>query len=326
MPWYKGNFHCHSTNSDGHSSPVEVAASYRAMGMDFVTLSDHNVLTAVEEYAAALGSDCVGIPCCEYTGNRSAHVVAVDVDRAVAPGAELAQASVAEILQDGITQTAAAGGVAVLCHPCWNWTFEHETILGLEGVTHFEVFNAAPDCNSYPTGGRSAPEEIWDRALSAGARIYGVATDDAHQHWSAGEGGRPLNHLPLGGRGWVVVKAAGRSREAIRRAFEAGRFYASTGVELATYRVTREAVTVGAKLWAHERVVTEFIGAGGEVLDRQVGTDATYRFTGRETYVRARLADTGGCFAFTQPVFLDAIDDAVAWTAREVAVTRHQDS
>ncbi len=315
MPWYKGNLHCHSTNSDGHSSPAEVAACYRAMGMDFVTVSDHNRLTAVEEYSAALGPDCAGIPCCEYTGNRSAHVVAVDVDRAVAPAPELAQASVAEILQDGIVQTASAGGVAVLCHPCWNWAFDHETILGLDGVTHFEVFNASPDCNSYPVGGPSAPEQIWDRVLSAGVRMYGIAADDAHRHGSACDGGRPLNHLALGGRGWVVVKAAGLSRGAIRRALEVGHFYASTGVELATYRVTREAITIGVSLWSHEQVAAEFIGADGEVLSRVAGTDATYRFTGSETYVRARIADTGGCFAFTQPVFLDAIEDAAAWTA-----------
>ena len=314
MPWYKGNLHCHSTNSDGNSPPVDVARYYREIGMDIVTVSDHNRLTSVDEYAAALSADCIGIPCCEYTGNRSAHVVAVDVDRAVAPGEDMREADVATILADGVSRTREAGGVPVLCHPCWNWTFDHETILGLSGVAHFEVFNAAPDCNSYPNGGPSAPEQIWDRVLGEGVRLYGVATDDAHRHGSAHDGGRPLNHLPLGGRGWVVIKAHELTRRSIREAFEAGRFYASTGIELADYRVTPEAISLRVKLWSHERITTEFIGAGGEVLDRQVGTDAAYRFTGSETYVRARLSDTGGCFAFTQPVFLDARDEA-AWTA-----------
>ena len=315
MPWYKGNLHCHSTNSDGRSAPVDVARYYRAIGMDFITLSDHNRLTPVEEYAGALSPGCVGIPCCEYTGNRSAHVIAVDVDCDISPGEALRDADVPAILRDGVEKTIAAGGVPVLCHPCWNWTFDHETILGLTGVRHFEVFNAAPDCNSYPAGGRSAPEVIWDSVLSEGVRLFGVATDDAHQHGSAQDGGRPLNHLPLGGRGWIVVKASELSRRAIRAAFESGHFYASTGVELAQYHVTPEAVAIRAHPWSHERVTTEFIGRGGELLDRQVGLEAVYPFTGNETYVRARLADSGGCFAFTQPVYPEALQDDIAWTS-----------
>ena len=317
MPWYKGNLHCHSTNSDGRSSPLDVARYYRDIGMDFVTLSDHNVLTPVTEYAGALSPECIGIPCCEYTGNRNAHVVAVDVDSTVQPGDDLRDAEVPAILQDGVDKTLAAGGVPVLCHPCWNWTFDDETILRLTGVKHFEVFNAAPDCNSYPSGERSAPEAIWDDVLSAGQRIFGVATDDAHQHGSAREGGRPLNHLPLGGRGWVAVKASELSRRAIRSAFESGHFYASTGVELAHYRVTAAAMTIRVRPWSHERVTTEFIGLGGELLDRQVGLEASHRFDGRDPYVRARIADSGGCFAFTQPVFTDALEDDIAWTAEE---------
>jgi predicted metal-dependent phosphoesterase TrpH len=122
MPWYQGNLHCHSTNSDGHLSPVEVAEFYRAIGMDFITLSDHNRLTPIAEYADGL-SGAVGIPCCEYTGPRSCHVVAVDVERASAPTGDPREWPPLRILQDGIDATLAAGGVPVLCHPCWNWAF-----------------------------------------------------------------------------------------------------------------------------------------------------------------------------------------------------------
>jgi len=136
MPWYSGNLHCHSTNSDGHLSPEEVARFYRAIGMDFVTLSDHNRLTPVAEYSAAL-SGGVAIPCCEYTAPKSCHVVAVDVETAVAPVDDQSDWSASQILQDGIDKTLAAGGVPVLCHPCWNWAFDGKDILELEGATHF---------------------------------------------------------------------------------------------------------------------------------------------------------------------------------------------
>jgi len=54
MPWYHGNLHCHSTNSDQYT-PVEA-------------YSDEGILT---------------IPCCEYTGKEYCHVLAVGVTQAV---------------------------------------------------------------------------------------------------------------------------------------------------------------------------------------------------------------------------------------------------
>jgi hypothetical protein len=311
MSWYKGNVHCHSTNSDGKQPPDEVARYYRAIGMDFVAVSDHNRLTPLAEYGPVLGPDFVGIPCCEYTGQKNCHVVAVDVDVAVKPDADQSGWGEREIIQDGIDRTRAAGGVPVVCHPCWNWALDAETMLELSNLTHFEVFNASPDCNSYPGFGRSCPEEIWDRLLSAGRRVFGVATDDGHWHGSPAGAGKPPTHLMSGGLGWCVIDAGELSRAALREAFEAGRFYASTGVELADYRVTDESIEIAVAPWSNEHATVEFIGRDGGLLARETGLSATYRFRGDELYVRARVADTTGCFAFTQPVFPAAGDQAV---------------
>ena len=315
MPWLKGNLHCHSTNSDGHASPEGVAAYYRSIGMDFVTISDHNRLTSPAEYVAALSEDQAAIPCCEYTGAKSCHVVAVDVERAVSPEAGQNDRLPIEILQDGVDRTREAGGVPVLCHPCWNWAYDDSDILQLTDVSHFEVFNAAPDCNSYPVAGRSAPEEIWDRVLSAGHWMYGVATDDAHWYDNGETIGKPPTVGSLGGKGWCVVWAEELSRAAIRSSFEAGRFYASTGVELTDYRVSEGGMSVAARLWCDQRVVVEFIGAGGEVLAREYAATAFYRFRGDEGYVRARILDSSGGIALTQPVFTRSIEDEISWTS-----------
>ena len=109
------------------------------------------------------------------------------------------------MLQDGVRRIREAGGVPVLCHPCWHWTYDHETVLAIEGATHFEVWNCHPDCNARPVAGLSAGEEIWDKVLSAGMRIFGTASDDAHYYGSP-EGWKacPL-HIPVGGTGWNVV-------------------------------------------------------------------------------------------------------------------------
>ena len=43
--WLKGNTHTHTTNSDGDTSPEEVARWYKSRKYDFLVLSDHNVFT-----------------------------------------------------------------------------------------------------------------------------------------------------------------------------------------------------------------------------------------------------------------------------------------
>jgi hypothetical protein len=54
--WYKGNTHTHTLNSDGDSTPADVATWYREHGYRFLVLSDHNVLTNVDGLNAVHGS------------------------------------------------------------------------------------------------------------------------------------------------------------------------------------------------------------------------------------------------------------------------------
>ena len=56
--WYRGNLHCHSTNSmdvpeDRGKSPADVVAWYRDHGYDFVGITDHRVLTDTSAFATA---------------------------------------------------------------------------------------------------------------------------------------------------------------------------------------------------------------------------------------------------------------------------------
>jgi hypothetical protein len=46
----------------------------------------------------------------------------------------------------------------------------------------------------------------------------------------------------------------------------------------------------------------QFIGRGGVVLREAVEPAASYTFTGSEGYVRAKVIDSNGRFAWVQPV------------------------
>jgi hypothetical protein len=47
-----------------------------------------------------------------------------------------------------------------------------------------------------------------------------------------------------------------------------------------------------------------FIGDGGRVLGTSYDNPARYAFTGTDTYVRARVEDSNGLCAWTQPVWV----------------------
>ena len=44
-PFFKGNLHCHTTNSDGKLTPEECKAFYREHGYDFLSITDHRKLS-----------------------------------------------------------------------------------------------------------------------------------------------------------------------------------------------------------------------------------------------------------------------------------------
>jgi hypothetical protein len=48
----------------------------------------------------------------------------------------------------------------------------------------------------------------------------------------------------------------------------------------------------------------QFIGKGGEVLAEQTEASASYTFKGGEAYVRAKILESNGQTAWTQPVLV----------------------
>jgi len=85
---------------------------------------------------------------------------------------------------------------------------------------------------------------------------------------------------------------------------ERGDFYASTGVELTDYQVTDKAMTVTVKATTFSKYRVQCIGKSGKLLAEVTESPATYSFRGDEGYVRARVVESNGQFAWCQPVML----------------------
>jgi hypothetical protein len=92
---------------------------------------------------------------------------------------------------------------------------------------------------------------------------------------------------------------------ALMEALEAGRFYASTGVELADVVVEGNRLEVHVAPRGDFRYTTTFIGEGGRVLAGSWENPAVYELIEDVGYVRAKVVDSGGHVAWTQPVFVE---------------------
>jgi hypothetical protein len=206
---------------------------------------------------------------------------------------------------------------AFLNHPNFGWGVRAEDMAPAEEVRYFEVYNGHPSVRNYGDATHPGCERMWDimLALRLGKHrlpvIYGLATDDAHGYHAYGLG--KVNP----GRGWLMVRAPYLSPEAVVRAIEAGDFYSSTGVTL--HDVTRNGDRLTVKIQAEPGVKyrTQFMATLreipltseprtgpdgkplpvtrvyspdiGKVVAEYDGPEASYRLTGQELYVRAKI-------------------------------------
>jgi hypothetical protein len=100
----RGAWHVHTTRSDGRGTLDEVVAAAKAAGLQFVVVTDHNVLTPEEQG----WRDGVLVVQATEASTAFGHVAALGIPRALLP---------AERDGDPLGAIAALGGEAILAHP-----------------------------------------------------------------------------------------------------------------------------------------------------------------------------------------------------------------
>ncbi len=251
------------------------------------------------------------------------HVNATGIQEWIAPQGG---SSVTDVLQrtiDAVLAQRESTGVAMMPHvnhPNFGWAITPEDLVPLVGERFFEVYNGHPAVQNEGDDDRPGTEPLWDRVNTARFAegrplLFGLAVDDAHSYHESRVG------LANPGRGWVMVRADALTSEDLIGALEAGAFYASSGVDLEDVRFDAGVLRIRISPKAGVTYRTSFIGsrrvgedsvAVGIVLDRQTGTEPTYRFVGDELFVRATVvsdspkpnpyADGETERAWTQPV------------------------
>jgi hypothetical protein len=227
--------------------------------------------------------------------------------------------------------------VAFLNHPNFGWGVRAEEMLLVEELHYFEVFNGHPSVRNYGDALHAGCERVWDIALALRLGkhglpiVYGMATDDAHGYHAYGLG--KVNP----GRGWVMIRSQHLTAEGLLHGLESGDFYASTGVhfdeierkgdELSLtiradsgvfYKTQFIATLKGTSLEAKPKVDAEgrelpvtadYSPEIGKVVAEATGTKASYKLTGKELYVRAKVTSSK-----PHPNPYEKGDVEVAWT------------
>lgn len=325
--WFKGNTHTHTINSDGDSTPDVVARWYREHGYQFLFITDHEYLTDPAPLNALFGAKdrFLLLPGQEITQwsedpkQSSAHVNALFTHTVIFPMGERkcfgggcgavvsTTVSLATTFDTNIAAIRAQGGIAQVNHPNYRWSVKPDDLYNIPDGTLLEIWNGQGHINNL--GGddghgdvRPSAEDLWDILLSRGQRVWGVGSDDSH-YFKEPDVNDPSGAAP--GQAWIMVHAPELTADAIKSAIERGDFYASTGVSLEDYVANAKEIVIKINATrSGARYKTQFTGRNGKLLQESAGVSATYLIKGDEGYVRARITDSNGKMAWTQPVFV----------------------
>jgi len=304
LRWYKGNTHTHTVNSDGDSTPDEVVRWYREHGYNFLVLSDHNYLTEVDGLNAVFGAAnkfilIKGEEVSDKFQEKPIHINGLNIKQVVEPQRG---DSVASVIQNNVNAIRRVEGVPHVNHPNFHWAIGANDLKSVKNLRLFEIYNGHPHVNNLGGGGMPGLEAMWDDILSAGMVLYGIAVDDAHNFKTPGD---KTKSTP--GHGWVMARAANLGATEILQALERGDFYASTGVTLRDYSVSKTEIKIDIdeETRVGSKYTVRFIGRWGKILKEVTTNPAVYTFNGDEFYVRAKVIESNGKAAWTQPVFLN---------------------
>lgn len=191
---YVGSIHMHSTFSDGTGDVTDIAKFADEVGLDFIMLTDHNTLRALQEgYEKWYGNTLLLVGCEINDKENRNHYLAFGIDEAFSTRTP-AKKYVAKVKE--------LGGIGFLAHPhekrkhkehpAYPWVeWDTEDFTGIEIWNHMsEWVENLTEENKYrsflhPLRTIIAPPKetlkVWDE-LNQKRKVIGIGGIDAHAH------------------------------------------------------------------------------------------------------------------------------------------------
>ena len=333
--WTLGNFHMHSTHSDGAYSGAELVQLYRLRGYGVLCISDHNQYGDQDGgLHPAIQSDNVVH---DWNGDGVTHpehvpgsgVEAYVREWSVPPVEwlkdewylpELLQRQEAQVLLPGAEASLGGWHIGLIGYPA-TWIEPPRGSTAFIGRTRDAggfIFLAHPgewngkgiglasslDMNAFhgleiANGLRLTKGEAWD-ATPLWDELLGMG----YRMWGMGNDDAHTTSDTREAQPFTafnVVLTSEATREGYLQALHRGSFYASTGVFFSHLGIVGDEIVVEAPL-ADE---ISFIGAGGARLQVSAASSAKYSLRGDETYVRVEARQQGSTTcAWSQPFFV----------------------
>jgi len=276
--WLRGNLHGH-TCCGPELDLAESARMYGLTGYDFVAVTDHSRAHPPERIADwAARSGLVILPGEENGGTD--HIIELGVHDVTPTPADGDYAARAAALRAG-------GGFIIGCHPQEYAHGEDNIRQGCGSLHAIEIYNGLRECRGTDETRNIA---LWDEMLTAGHRVWAVATDDFHWHYIGP------------GHGWVQVQVpedALVTWPMLVEQLKRGAFYATT------YPLF-ELIELGGGLLRvlgdGQANTIRVIGPGGRLLTEGKGHELEWSIEPGLDYFRIELR-RGIKTAWSQPFF-----------------------
>lgn len=276
--WLRANFHTHAGTGKGTcgANPIEdVLAAYSEGGYEVLTISNHDLYSDVHHFESKY--NMVLLDGYEYSAEP--HMLCIDTTK-VESGKH----------QQAIDSCTGQGGFVILCHPNWQhkeyWSWKD--IDALKGYTGIEIMNTV----IFRLSGSGLATDTWDYLLSQGKQVWGFANDDFHRWFDMA-------------KCWNMIYAPTKTHGDVKSAILNGSFYTSTGLILNEFTFDGDTLHIAAASLKNyiKNYQYIFIGKHGQILKKQEGECAQYKFSGDELYVRVQVISEHGAMLWTQPIY-----------------------
>lgn len=258
----KVQLHCHTTGSDGTSTPQEIVDAYVAAGYNALMITDHDAVTVQPASAmiAISGQEVSGTPA-HFTCANSQYARGSEENR--------------QNLINGILANASNRSLVLAAHPNLNSSHTYAQLAALIDFDGIEVYNHIASTAIDSANAHGFSTAIWDQLLTnVSPYLIGVAADDTHSLSDY------LQNVD-GGRMHVWVNNS--SMEDILYSIRKGRFVADARTKNITFNKPTVVDNI-ISVCCPGAYGINFVSDLG--VTPVVGPDATYTILGTEKYVR----------------------------------------
>lgn len=310
--FYKANLHCHTVLSDGSLTAEEVKKAYMEHGYSIIAFTDHRKYAwhneLDQENFLSIAAYEVDINDFEkrpgdFSRLQTYHLNLYDTkpwentkekERSILPERRYGDIS---YINGYIEHMREMGFLTCYNHPYWSLQ-TYDDYKDLRGLFAMEIYNHGCEHD----GLYGFNPQSYDEILRTGQRLYCVATDDNHNSY-------PLDH-PLNDSfgGFTMIKAKKLDYTCVMEALKRGDFYYSMGPEI--YEMYVEDGYLYVKTSPVEKI---FVIQEGRNCYKEVArpghviTEARFKLSGQEGYIRVQCRDSKGLYAGTNAYHMDEI-------------------